>query len=119
MSLCELADTGMHAATFSALKPVTSDIFENCLHSPHVSLTKVGTKRWKYPVFFNLFIAMEPFGAFIFAHGTPHSGARFVLFYCCMPDIFLYLAKHENKILMTQVNACITVIAAYIKRKLL
>jgi len=35
MSPCELADTGMHAVTFSALKPVTSDISENCAQSVH------------------------------------------------------------------------------------
>jgi len=36
MSLCELDDNGMHAATFSALKPVTSGISENCVHSLYI-----------------------------------------------------------------------------------
>ena len=94
MSPCELDDTGMHAATFSALKLVTSDVSENCVHSLYISFKQGEYQEVKYPVFFNFFIAIEPFGAFILLT-EPHTLMQ-GLFYCSMPDIFLYLANYEN-----------------------
>jgi len=43
---------GMHAATFSALKPVTSDISENCVHSLYISFKQGGTKKLSIQPFY-------------------------------------------------------------------